>query len=620
MDKPTLLQRWRYWFDNFMGRGTGAMLAFLGAITVAFILVNTAIVKVLNQGEGGETETWAEILWNNTVSVLRSKDVVEGTPWAFRFAMLAITIIGVLIVANLIGIMAGAFNAKVKALNRGRSAVIERNHTAIIGWNSKIIQIVTALCEANESKGKSVIVIMADRDKVEMDEAIREKIADPGRTKIIVRSGDPLDQDDLLRVRPFRAKSVIVLASEEYPDSDARVIKIALALSRHPERPATELNLVGQIANPKNLKVAQLAGPDKAQWLLGTEKIGQITAQTSHQPGLSAVYSELLSFKGSEIYFSPQPTLAGVTYAEAQLKYAESTVIGVSTGGDVHLNPAPNTQLGADVNLIVIAEDDSKIAVTEPGQPDRRVYSKAKKSAPRAHKTLILGANLTLPHVLRALDAYSAKGSTVTIVSEFDVPPVGKFANASVKIVEGDASDRDTLDQLKPATYDHVIVLAYSEDLPVRQADTRTLVTLLHLRDIMETTGKNFNVVSEMLDEKNRRLAEVTKVNDFIVSDHLVSLMVAQVSESPRMAAVFADLFSAQGSEIYVRPADWYVKTGSTVDFYTVTGAASERNETAIGYMIAAHDGGEPIIAVSPSNAANVTFGMDDRIIVLAEG
>ena len=48
-------------------------------------------------------------------------------------------------------------------------------------------------------------------------------------------------------------------------------------------------------------------------------------------------------------------------------------------------------------------------------------------------------------------------------------------------------------------------------------------MTLLHLRDMSEKSGKEFAIVSEMLDLRNRQLAEVTRADDFIVSDHLVS-------------------------------------------------------------------------------------------------
>ena len=69
-------------------------------------------------------------------------------------------------------------------------------------------------------------------------------------------------------------------------------------------------------------------------------------------------------------------------------------------------------------------------------------------------------------------------------------------------------------------------------------ADTRTLVTLLHLRKIAEDAGKHINVVSEMIDVRNRELAEVTRADDFVVSNKLVSLMLAQASENEHLAAI----------------------------------------------------------------------------------
>ena len=58
------------------------------------------------------------------------------------------------------------------------------------------------------------------------------------------------------------------------------------------------------------------------------------------------------------------------------------------------------------------------------------------------------------------------------------------------------------------ADYDHVLVLGYSDLLPAQPADTRTLVALLHLRKIAEHAGRKISVVSEMIDVRNRELAE----------------------------------------------------------------------------------------------------------------
>jgi hypothetical protein len=188
-------------------------------------------------------------------------------------------------------------------------------------------------------------------------------------------------------------------------------------------------------------------------------------------------------------------------------------------------------------------------------------------------------------------------------------------------VQQGDTTDRELLDGLHIDDYDHVIVLAYTQR-GVQEADAATLVTLLHLRDISGRDHTPFSIVSEMLDLRNRELAQAAKVDDFIVSEQLVSLMMAQFSENADLYAVFADIFDPDGSEIYLKPAGDYVETGRPVNFYTVVEAARRRGETAIGYRILAEASDAQLafgVHTNPKKSASVIFGEGDKIIVLAE-
>jgi hypothetical protein len=137
-----------------------------------------------------------------------------------------------------------------------------------------------------------------------------------------------------------------------------------------------------------------------------------------------------------------------------------------------------------------------------------------------------------------------------------------------------------------------------------------------------DRAGTDFAVVSEMLDDGNRELAEITKADDFIVSDKLVGLMLAQTSENKRLTDVFGVLFSSEGSEVYLRPAASYVRAGAETDFYTVLEAARRKGETAIGYRLAkqAADGERRYgVQVNPAKRESLRFEEGDTIIVLAE-
>ena len=623
MNKPTLSERFRYWFDGFMAKGTIALIGLLAAVTVVFILVITAVVVLVQKGPDDTSADFGETLWNSMLRTLDPGTMGGDTgPW-FRAFMLTITIGGLIIVASLIGIISSAFDAKVEDLRKGRSKVLETDHTLILGWSGKVFPVISEICVANESRGRSAIVIVADRDKVEMEDEIRARIPNPGKTRIIVRSGNPMDLTDLEISSPHAARSIIILAPEDSTDPDSVVIKTALALTNNPRRRTEKYHIVGEIQDPGYMEAAQLVGRDEAHWVLASDLISRITVQSCRQSGLSVVYSELLDFDGDEIYFTVQPTLVGRTYFDAQLAFADSAVMGVVKGGFVMINPAADTVIEASDQLIVIAEDDSVIKLAAAaGVPDLGAISTSEPVAAKPERTLVLGYNSSLHSMLRELNEYVSPKSSVTVVADVETPKFPSFSNMKVEFDRADSTSRAVLEKLSVKDFDHIIVLAYKETLEIQQADAKTLITLLHLRDIEELAEIDLNIVSEMLDDRNRELAEVTKADDFIVSDKLISLMLSQVSENRQLTEVFSTLFSSDGSEVYLRPVEMYINAGASVDFYTVLEAAKRRGETAIGYRIASlarsneHAYG---VTVNPTKTSLVSFVSGDKIIVLAE-
>jgi hypothetical protein len=152
--------------------------------------------------------------------------------------------------------------------------------------------------------------------------------------------------------------------------------------------------------------------------------------------------------------------------------------------------------------------------------------------------------------------------------------------------------------------------------------DTHTLVTLLHLRRIAEAAKSHINVVSEMIDVRNRELAEATRADDFVVSNKLVSLMLAQASENENLSSIFDELLDEHGPEIYMRPMGHYAALGRPVNFFTLTEACRRRGEIAIGYVRRAAQvrdaRGMGGVVVNPRKSDAVTFAEGDRLIVIA--
>jgi len=630
--KPTFSQRLRYQFDNLMSRGTPAMIGMLFVLSLIVVFIAGAVISItgfVQEGERGRL-SFGEAAWESLMRTLDSGTMGGDTGVGFRLVMLFVTLGGIFVVSALIGVLNNAIEGQMERLRKGRSRVLESNHTLVLGWSAQIFTILNELMVANENQKNARIIVLADKDKVEMEDEIRERVQVRGKTRIICRSGGPVDPNDIEITSPHAAKSIIVLPPENN-DPDIDVIKTVLAITNNSNRRAEPYHIVTQIRDAKNMTILKMVGVnDNVQAILTGDLIARVVAQTSRQSGLSVVYTELMDFGGAEIYFKHEPGLAGKTFGEALLAYEDSCLMGLrKADGKILLGPPMDSRIENDDQIFALSADDDTLRLSSLSLipiEEALIRSTAKPLSPKPEKCLILGWNRSGTTIVHELDHYVSEGSQVTVVA--DVLNIdkqiraqgGKLQNQKLVVQEGETTDRDLLNGLHVEEYDHVIVLAYST-LEPQEADAKTLVTLLHLRDISEKDETPFSIVSEMLDLRNRELAEATQVDDFIVSEHLVSLMMAQLSENAELFNVFTDIFDPEGAEIYLKPVDDYVATGESVNFYTVVEAAGRRGETTLGYRIAseASDAGKSYgVHTNPKKSEKVTFSPEDKVIVIA--
>ncbi len=630
---PSFRQKFKYRFDNLMSRGTPAMVGMLFVLSLIVVFIAGAVISAAGFVQEGETGklSFGEAAWESLMRTLDSGTMGGDTGTGFRIVMLFVTLGGIFVVSALIGVLSNGLEDQMERLRKGRSQVLENNHSLVLGWSPQIFTVLNELMMANENQSSARIVVMADKDKVEMEDEIRERVEVRGKTRIICRNGDPIDPKDLEIASPHQAKSIIVLPPENR-DPDTDVIKTVLAITNNPNRRAEKYHIVTQIRHAKNLPVLKLVGEsDNVQAILTGDLIARVVAQTSRQSGLSVVYTELMDFGGDEIYFKHEPALTGKTFGEALLAYEDSCVLGIrKVDGKILLNPPMDSQIEADDQIFALSADDDTIRLASPSLiqlNEAHIRSNSIPLPPKPEKCLILGWNRSGTTIVHELDNYVPKGSQVTVVADVYniekqvIAQGGKLKNQKLVVLEGETTDRDLLDSLKVQDYDHVIVLAYNT-LEPQEADAKTLVTLLHLRDMAEKDETPFSIVSEMLDLRNRELAEATKVDDFIVSEHLVSLMMSQISENAELFDVFTDIFDPEGSEIYLKPVSDYVVLGEPVNFYTVVEAAKRREETTLGYRLeseADNAGKSYGVHTNPKKSAQVIFTAADKLIVIAE-
>lgn len=621
--------RLRYQFDNFMAKGTIALIGGLALVSLAFIFVMSVLITLLGIApEGSDRLNPAEALWGVLMRTLDSGTVGGDTGWIFRLTMLLVTFGGIFLVSTLIGLLSSGIDAKLESLRKGRSHVIETDHIVILGWSFQIFVLISELALANANRPNTCIVILSETDKVEMEETLQSTLGNLPKIRLVCRTGNPNNMADLGMVNIQAARSIIIL---NLPGElgDIQVVKTLLAITNIPRSRPQPYHIVAQLHNPQQLDAVQLVGRNEIEVLLTNDLISRIVVQTCLQSGLSTVYMDLLDFGGNEIYFKAESLLQGKTYGDALLSYNDSAVIGLrQADGKIYLNPPSQTPVGAGTQLIVISEDDDTIHLTAQVPPvDRSAIQTQQQEPARAVNTLIVGWNDRINDILRQLDQYVASGSAVTVVAEFPDAEVDLTAESlqlrhqTVKYLQGSTTDRQVLENLNILQYQHVLVLCNSS-LDPEQADAQTLVTLLYLRDIADRQQHSCQIVTEILDVNNQALAQVARPDDFVIGEQLISRMVAQVAEQKSLNLVFNELFSPDGSEIYLKSIVDYVAIDRPVNFYTVVEAAKQRGASAIGYRRkadASNAGRAYGIVLNPKKDQLIKFSPEDTVILLAE-
>ena len=136
MTRTKPLDRLRYAFDNAMAAGPLALIALLGAASVIVILTAGVLISVFRITQlGGEPLTVAEATWLSLTRTLDSGTFGGDTGIAWRIVMLGVTLGGVFVVSALIGIINNGLEDRMEEMRKGRSFVIEHNHTLILNWS-----------------------------------------------------------------------------------------------------------------------------------------------------------------------------------------------------------------------------------------------------------------------------------------------------------------------------------------------------------------------------------------------------------------------------------------------------------------------------------------------------
>lgn len=632
-----LRDRARYLFDRTLARSTGTLLGWLAAGCLAVVLPLSALMVWTDPAAPRTLAGRLTAVWRTSAETLRLGGVT-GAPLRMLLAGL-LGLIALLCVSTLIGVITTGLGDRLEELRRGRSTVLEEGHAVVLGWSDQVFTVVAETVAAATGRPRGVVAVLAEQDSAEMETALTALLGAVGKARLVCRTGSPADPRALALVTPGAARSVLVLPSEDAgAGADVEVVRVLLALrallGTQPGPP-----VVAAVRDDRYLPAARLAAGSRGMVLETDVTTARLLVQSARRPGLSAVLRDLLDFDGAEFHLVDVPELTGRSYADIALRFEARCVAGfLRADGRAALTPAPGTLLEAGDRLVVLARDER----TEPpvdcrAHVDASLVTSPALRPPVPARVLLLGWNSRAPLLVDILRATSAPGSVVDVVTDPDhgraAGPAGDRADTespgsdptsdrpAVRRHTGDLAGPEFLDVVDVFGYDSVVVLGPDEDTVTERPDDRTLLTLLMLRAREEETGRALPVVAELRDPRSLALAPLGPASDVVVRGELTALLMAQLSHSPELAAVFDEIFAVRGGALALRPAGEYVRPGAEAAFATVVAAALERGECALGYRVPAHPGSPSDgLRLCPGKSRRRVWDARDEILVLTSG
>ncbi len=293
---PGLRSRLRYRFDNLLARGTWAVLLWLGGVTLVTVLVSSLLLAAFDvEFAGSQDASWLEDFWQSLLRVFDPGTMAADVGWGRRVLALLITLFGILIAGTLIGLIASGVEQRVEALRRGRSTVVETGHVVILGASTRLPVVVEQLALAGRGRRSSVVVVLADREPVALNEDVRAEVDDLHGTRLVFRSGEPARSTDLQMVGLRDARAVIVLADDTDGHGDGGVVRAVLAAGAELGR-FDRVPIVAEVHDPVAAESLLRACDGKIHTVVPSQSVARITAFALREPGLRKVVEELIDF------------------------------------------------------------------------------------------------------------------------------------------------------------------------------------------------------------------------------------------------------------------------------------------------------------------------------------
>lgn len=537
------------------------MIGLLALVTMCVVVAAGLVLWLGDVDLNGERTKGIEGIWASLLRTLDPGTMGSDRGWRFRLTSLAVTIAGIFIVSTLIGILANGLGQRIEELRRGRSDVIEAGHTLLLGWSPKVFLIIREIAETAVANQRPCVVVLADRDMVEMEGQFRQAFDSSTKVRLVSRTGNPSSPQDLARVAPQHAQSVVVLRDEA--SGDAAAVRTVLALDQLGLGRAVPI--VIELADSQRANALAAASSLNVVPVVSDDWIATVTARAVFAPSLTDIYEDLLNFAGAEVYFiDVPPSLIGSPLHSACETVIGGAPFGLRTADALMIAPQADHELADGDQLVVVTNNSGDVSFDAADLSPRTAAATSAPSrldlpSPEPAHLLVLGWSQLGSRVLDLLDQSLVPGSLVDVVAPEDAIetlPDQPFQRFALRHTTGSATDADTLRRaLESGDVSRILVLSHRHSNDPAHQDADALLTVLELRHLLGP-HPDVQVTVEITDPDNVDLLSRDAREEFIVGERLVGLLMAQVSQTPGVMEVLRSLLAEDETDFRLLPAE----------------------------------------------------------------